>query len=302
MNSNNPFYKDYSDFLAEHFVGKVQKITVNAGFTCPNRDGTLGTGGCAYCNNRSFSPTTGIGERNIKQQIEDGKRFFDRKYPDMRYLAYFQSYTNTYGDPDRLIALYEEALSVDKVIGLIIGTRPDCMPDALLHRLADINKSTPVIIEYGAESSHNNTLKAVNRCHDWETTVNAVNRTNHAGINVGLHLILGLPGETQEMMLRTVDRISALPIDCVKFHQLQIIRGTRMAKDYEQGKTDIRIFEIDEYIDLCAKIIKRIRPDIAIERFVSQSPSDLLIAPRWGVKNYEFTHRLFKKLKEQQPY
>ena len=296
MSKNNPYFKDYADFLSERFDGKVQKITINAGFTCPNRDGTLGRGGCAYCNNSSFSPMTGADVRSVSRQIEDGKRFFAKKYPEMRYLAYFQSYTNTYGETERLMSLYSEALSDSDVVGLIIGTRPDCMPDSLLSRLAGLNKSKTVIIEYGAESSHDSTLAAVNRCHDWATTVDAVMRTHQAGLAVGLHFILGLPGETHDMMMTTVDRASRLPIDCIKFHQLQIVRGTRLASDYLSGRQPLTLFDVDEYIDLCVEIVSRIRKDIAIERFVSQSPDNLLIAPRWGLKNYEFTHKLFNAL------
>ena len=296
MSKNNPYFKDYADFLSERFNGKVQKITINAGFTCPNRDGTLGRGGCAYCNNSSFSPMTGADVRSVSRQIEDGKRFFAKKYPEMRYLAYFQSYTNTYGETERLMSLYSEALSDSDVVGLIIGTRPDCMPDSLLSRLAGLNKSKTVIIEYGAESSHDSTLAAVNRCHDWATTVDAVMRTHQAGLAVGLHFILGLPGETRDMMMTTIDRASRLPIDCIKFHQLQIVRGTRLASDFLSGRQPLTLFDVDEYIDLCVEIVSRIRKDIAIERFVSQSPDNLLIAPRWGLKNYEFTHKLFNAL------
>lgn len=292
----NPFYKDYSDYLARFFDGKVQKLTVDAGFTCPNRDGSLGRGGCVYCNNNSFSPDTGARRRDIALQLEESKRFFSRKYPYMRYLAYFQSYTNTYGDTAELMALYRKALSVDGVVGLIIGTRPDCMPDGLLRELAELHNTTPVFIEYGAESSHDATLDHINRCHTWATTVDAVKRTAAAGLPVGLHFILGLPGESREMMLQTVDRASELPIDCVKFHQLQIIRGTRLAADYLAGTADVELFDVDSYISLCADIVHRLRKDIAIERFVSQSPDNLLIAPRWGLKNYEFTHRLHQYL------
>ena len=254
MSKNNPYFKDYADFLSERFDGKVQKITINAGFTCPNRDVTLGRGGCAYCNNSSFSPMTGADVRSVSRQIEDGKRFFAKKYPQMRYLAYFQSYTNTYGETERLMSLYSEALSDSDVVGLIIGTRPDCMPDSLLSRLAGLNKSKTVIIEYGAESSHDSTLAAVNRCHDWATTVDAVMRTHQAGLAVGLHFILGLPGETHDMMMTTVDRASRLPIDCIKFHQLQIVRGTRLASDYLSGRQPLTLFDVDEYIDLCVEI------------------------------------------------
>jgi hypothetical protein len=213
-------------------------------------------------------------------------------------LAYFQSYTNTYDSPERLMQLYREALAVDDVVGLIIGTRPDCMPDELLDGLSQLNKTQPVFIEYGAESSHNCTLQLINRCHTWEQTVDAVQRTAAAGLHVGLHLIMGLPGETTEMMLETIDRINALPVQTVKLHQLQIIRGTRLARDIAEGRYTVTDFTVDKYIDLCCKVIKRLRPDIAIERFVSQSPAEMLISPRWGLKNYQFTNLLHNRLAE----
>ncbi len=291
----NPYYRDFADFLAEQFPGtKMQKLAVNAGFTCPNRDGTKGRGGCAYCNNLSFNPGYCSPRLSVSEQIEAGRRFFARKYPDMRYLAYFQAYTNTHSDDiDRLMSLYEEALAADGVDGVIIGTRPDCMPDALLARL---RKLPWVMVEYGAESSHNATLERINRCHTWEDTVDAVERTHAAGIPVGLHLIMGLPGETEDMMLRTVDAVGSLPVSTVKFHQLQLVRGTRMASDIEKGLYDIRRFTADEYAGLCVKIVRRLRPGIAIERFVSQTPADMLLYPRWGLKNYQFTNLLMRRL------
>lgn len=291
----NPYYRDFADFLAEQFPGtKMQKLAVNAGFTCPNRDGTKGRGGCTYCNNLSFNPGYCSPRLSVSEQIEAGRRFFARKYPDMRYLAYFQAYTNTHSDDiDRLMSLYEEALAADGVDGVIIGTRPDCMPDALLARLRNLPW---VMVEYGAESSHNATLERINRCHTWEDTVDAVERTHAAGIPVGLHLIMGLPGETEEMMLRTVDAVGSLPVSTVKFHQLQLVRGTRMASDIEKGLYDIRRFTADEYAGLCVKIVRRLRPGIAIERFVSQTPADMLLYPRWGLKNYQFTNLLMRRL------
>lgn len=292
------YYRDFSQFLATLFPGKMQKIAVNAGFTCPNRDGTKGRGGCTYCNNQTFNPAYCAPSLNVTEQLEEGKKFFARKYPNMRYLAYFQAYTNTHGDVKRLLELYNEALAVDKVDGLIIGTRPDCMPQQLLDELSKINQTNPVIVEYGAETSHNSTLQFINRCHTWEDTVDAVNRTHEAGIAVGLHFILGLPGENEEMILNTVDKVSDLPIDTIKFHQLQLVRGTRMAHDVEQEKYSVPTFTVDQYIDLCCKVLQHLRPSIAVERFVSQSPDDLLISPRWGLKNYEFTHRLNNRLKE----
>lgn len=287
-------YRDYADYLASRFPCKMQKLTVNAGFTCPNRDGTLGYGGCTYCNNASFSPA--IGGDTVTQQLINSSQFFAHKYPAMRYIAYFQSYTNTHGDIDRLLALYREALAVDGVDAIIIGTRPDCVSPALLDALAEINRANRVIIEYGAESSHDATLRLVNRCHTWQTTVDAVAMTRERGIDVGLHFILGLPGETRDMMLATVDAINAVMPDTVKFHQLQLIRGTLLARQVERGELDIPRFTVDEYINLCCEVIRRLDPSIAIERFVSQSPADLLIYPRWGLKNYQFTNLLLKAI------
>lgn len=294
----NPYYRDYADFLAEKFDGKVQKLPVDGGFSCPNRDGTLGYGGCVYCNNRSFSPMHSAG-RTIRQQLEEGKRFFSRKYPSMKYLAYFQSHTNTYSPVDRALELYREAIEIDDVVGLVIATRPDCMPDRLLDELTVINRRTPVIIEYGAESSHDTTLHRINRCHLWQDTVDAVRRTTAAGLSIGLHLIMGLPGESDGMMLTTVDRVSELPVDTVKFHQLQVISGTRLAADIAAGRESVEAMTLERYIDLCCKIIERLRDDIAIERFVSQSPGDMLISPRWGLKSGEFVERLHRRLSQR---
>lgn len=288
----NPYYKDYSEFLAKHFDGKVQKLSVDVGFTCPNRDGSAGTGGCIYCNNRAFSPDWDKRHTPVAEQIARGKRFFGKKYPDMKYLAYFQSYTSTYASPDSLMAIYNEALDQDDIVGLIIGTRPDCMPNSLLDRIASLD--TKVFIEYGAESSHNSTLSLINRCHTWEATVDAVHRTAARGIPVGLHLILGLPGEDEEMMTTTVERVNSLPVSTVKFHQLQILRGTTLEK--MALMLDIPAFTAEEYAALCARLLGHLRSDIAVERFVAQAPDDMLLSPRWGLKNYQFTSLLQKHL------
>ncbi len=290
-------YKQYSEFLAEKFPGhvKLQKVGVSVGFSCPNRDGTIGRGGCAYCNNASFTPDYGRRPDDIVETIEKGKAFFARKYPQMKYLAYFQSYTNTHGaDVDTLMQMYRRAAEVEDVVGVIIGTRPDCVPDELLDRLAEMNRTVcPVMLEFGAESSHDATLMAVNRCHTWADTVDAVHRATSRGLSVGLHFIMGLPGETTDMMLDTVRRAVALPVDTLKFHQLQIIRGTRFADEYATNPAKFRLFTVDEYVALCRRIIDIVAPTgIAIERFVSQSPDTLLIAPRWHLKNYQFTHLL----------
>ena len=295
MHSNKP-YTDFSDFIANYFKGKVQKISINAGFTCPNRDGTKGIGGCTYCNNQTFNPDYCKPNKSITAQLEEGKIFFSRKYPSMQYLAYFQAYTNTYADVDAAISMYEEALSFDGIVGIIVGTRPDCMPEALLQYLAKLSDTHFVLVEYGVETAHDSTLKLINRCHSWAESVNAITETAAAGVLCGVHVIMGLPGETEDMMLQTIDKLCQLPISTIKIHQLQLIRGTKMANDVESGIYSVPLWSAEQYIDLCCNIVKRISKKIAIERFVSQSPDELLISPRWGLKNYQFTNLLLKKL------
>lgn len=290
-------YYDFSEFLNKYFSYKVQKISINAGFTCPNRDGVKGVGGCTYCNNQTFNPEYCKPVMTVAEQLEQGKQFFARKYPQMKYIAYFQAYTNTYGELQHLKSLYEEALSVDDVVGLVIGTRPDCMPDELLEYLAELSKKTFVLVEYGVETSHNKTLQLINRGHSWEDAVDAVNRTKQHGLPCGIHLIMGLPGEKVEEMLATADAISRLPIDTVKLHQLQLIRGTKLARQVEADEVQVIKWSAEEYIDVCLAFLRRLSPEIAVERFVSQSPEELLISPRWGLKNYEFTNLLMNRIK-----
>lgn len=285
-------YYDFSDFLRKHFPFKVQKIALNAGFSCPNRDGTKGIGGCTYCNNQTFNPGYCRPTLTITEQLEKGKQFFGKKYPEMKYLAYFQAYTNTYAGLEELKTMYEEAAVCPDVAGIIIGTRPDCMPDNLLEYLTELSRRTFVLIEYGAESASDKTLQTINRGHTWKDTEDAVLRTHRAGIPCGLHLILGLPGESEDEILRTVRLVSALPIDTLKLHQLQLIKGTKLARQVASRELSVVQWSVDEYIALCLKILEHIRPGIAIERFVSQSPDSLLISPRWGLKNYEFANRL----------
>ena len=297
--ASRPLYADMGSYLAARFPYKVQKISLHAGFSCPNRDGTKGRGGCTYCNNQTFSPDYCHTGRSITEQLDEGIAFFARKYPDMKYLAYFQAYTNTYGATPYLAACYEEALAHEGVVGLIIGTRPDCMPPDLLAYLSDLARDRYLMAEYGIESTCDETLVRVNRGHDYASAVDAVRRMAEAGIPVGAHMILGLPGESRETILSHAGRLSALPLTMVKLHQLQLIRGTRLAQEYEQGLADIYPYTVTEYVDLAIDFIERLRPDIVVERFVSQSPDALLIAPRWGLKNHEFTARLLQRMRER---
>ena len=295
-------YNEFSLYLKRYFPYKVQKISLNAGFTCPNRDGSKGYGGCTYCNNQTFNPDYCRTEKPIARQLEEGKLFFAHKYPEMKYLAYFQAYTNTYDELGALRRKYEEALSVDGVVGLVIGTRPDCMPDDLLHYLEALHRHTFVLVEYGIESTDDCTLRRINRGHDFRVSADAVRRTAACGIPVGGHVILGLPGETHESIVEQAGILSGLPLTTLKLHQLQLIRGTRMASEYEQHPEDFHLFGIEEYMDLVIDYVEHLRPDIVLERFLSQSPKNLLIAPDWGVKNYEFNHRLQKRMKELGAY
>lgn len=290
-------YYDFAEFLAKHFTYKVQKISINAGFTCPNRDGNKGKGGCTYCNNQTFNPDYCKPVMSVSEQLIKGKQFFARKYPNMKYLAYFQAYTNTYGELQHLKNLYEEALDVEDVVGLVIGTRPDCMPDELLQYLKELSKRVFVLVEYGVETSNNETLQIINRGHTWEDAVDAVNRTHAHGLPCGVHLIVGLPGERIEDILATADAVSTLPISTVKLHQLQLIKGTRLAQQVADGEIEVMQWSAQEYIDVCLAFMRRLSPHIAIERFVSQSPEHLLISPRWGLKNYEFTNLLQNRIR-----
>ena len=297
-----PLYNEFTFFLKKYFPYKVQKISLNAGFTCPNRDGTKGLGGCTYCNNQTFNPEYCKTEKSVTRQLEEGKQFFAHKYPDMKYLAYFQAYTNTYAELEGLKGKYEEALSVDGVVGLVIGTRPDCMPDPLLRYLEELNKHTFLLVEYGIETTRDVTLKRINRGHTYADTVETVNRTAACGILTGGHVILGLPGETHDEIIAQAAELSRLPLTTLKMHQLQLICGTKMAREFECRPEDFHLFSVDEYIDLVIDYVEHLRPDLILERFVSQSPKELLIAPDWGLKNYEFVTRLQKRMKERGAY
>ena len=301
--TEQPLYNEFPQFLRRYFPYKVQKISLNAGFTCPNRDGTKGQGGCTYCNNQTFNPEYCRTEKTVSVQLEEGKQFFAHKYPSMKYLAYFQAYTNTYAELESLKRKYEEALSVDGVVGLVIGTRPDCMPEDLLRYLETLNRQTFLLVEYGIETTCDETLRRINRGHTYAATVEAVQRTAGCGILTGGHVILGLPGESHDAIVAQAGVLSELPLTTLKMHQLQLIRGTRMAHEYEQNPSDFHLFnDVNEYIDIVIDYVEHLRPDLVIERFVSQSPRELLIAPDWGLKNYEFTARVQKRMKERGAY
>ena len=285
MVTNRP---EYSVFLKDIYGCRVQKLNVNAGFTCPNRDGTLAHGGCIYCNNASFTPAFGNASVSITRQIEDGKKFYANKYSDMHYLAYFQSFTGTYAPIPALETLYSEALAVPDVVGLVVSTRPDCLNDDVLNLLSDINLTHPVIVEIGIESSHDRTLQLINRCHTWQCAHDAIEQVVERGITAGAHLILGLPWETRNDMLITAKRIAELPLSTVKFHQLQVIKGTKLAQLWEKGQVDLTQWSASQYAAFCKEIIELLPPHMVIERMVSTAPSQLLLHPKWGLKPQQF--------------
>ena len=290
-------YNDYGTWLRQRFPYKVQKISVDAGFTCPNRDGRLGTGGCIYCNNDSFNPSYCQREKSVKQQLVEGKEFFRRKYPEMRYMAYFQAFTNTYSTLDHLKSLYEEALDVEDVVGLVIGTRPDCIDDTLLNYLTQLARQTMVTLEYGIETANDDTLRLIRRGHDFQCVRDAVERTKGRGIVIGGHVILGLPGEDAEESVRQATIMSELGLDVLKIHQMQIIRGTRLAQMYAENP--FHLYSPEEYSELIVRYLEHLSDDMVVERFASQSPKEMLIAPKWGLKNYELTNLIVNKMKRE---
>ena len=292
-------YLNYNTVLKNEFSERVQKISINAGFTCPNRDGSKGTGGCTYCNNQTFSPEYCKPTSSVAKQIEEGIDFFRYKYQNQHYLAYFQSYTNTYASLEKLKSLYEEALSHPQIVGLVIGTRPDCVNDELLDYLSELSENYYIMLEYGVESTKDETLKLINRGHDYACCVEAIRKTAERNIRVGAHLILGLPKESRKEILSHADELSKLPLTALKLHQLQLIRGTKMAEQYKTNPEWFDLYQADEYIDLAIDFIERLNPNIAIERFLSQSPAEFLLAPDWGLKNYEFVEKLRKRLQER---
>ena len=284
-------YNDFGTWLRKQFPDfRVQKISIDAGFTCPNRDGRISTGGCTYCDNRTFNPSYCDRNKSIREQLKEGKNFFNRKYSNMKYLAYFQAFTNTYGSVDLLKQMYEDALQEEDIVGLVIGTRPDCISTPLLDYLEQLSRQTFLIVEYGIESANNDTLRRINRGHTFECSKKAVEMTAERGIFTGGHIILGLPGEDREESLRQAPIISSLPLNILKIHQMQIIKGTRLAEEYLQNP--FPLYTVEEYVRLIADYISLLRKDLVLERFVSQSPPELLIAPRWGLKNYQFVHLL----------
>jgi radical SAM protein (TIGR01212 family) len=291
-------YNSYSEYFKREFGGRIQKVAIDAGFSCPNRDGTRAYGGCTYCNNDAFNPSYCQPEKSIAQQISEGIEFHQVRYRRAKnYLAYFQAFSNTHAPIDKLRRLYDEALSYPGVIGLVIGTRPDCIDDLKLEYFAGLAEKYYIILEYGIESCYNKTLLRINRHHTFEESVVALEKTSSMGIRTGAHIIFGLPGESREDMLAEAKILSDLPINSLKFHQLQIIKGSQMALEYHQIPDDFNLFTLEEYIDFIIRFIERLNPAFVIERFTGEAPPRFLEVPGWnGLRTDQVTNLIEKQI------
>ena len=297
---NQKRYTDYSSYVKKKFGERVQKVSINAGFTCPNIDGSKGKGGCTYCNNNTFNPEYCKPIKPISQQIDEGITFFSQMYKSQKYLAYFQAFTNTYAPLEELKQKYEEALKHKDVIGLVIATRPDCITNEILDYLEQLVKDGNFIkLEFGLESTNNKTLELINRCQSHEDAIKVFEMAKNRRILLGAHIILGLPGESKKDMLEGALAINKLPVDTLKIHHLQIVKHTMMAFQYKKDSSQFSFFTLDEYLDLVINFLEILNPKIIVERFFSESPEHLLIAPKYGLKNFELVHKIEKRLQEK---
>jgi hypothetical protein len=287
----------YSEYFKRRFGGRIQKITLDAGFTCPNRDGTCGTGGCTFCDNRAFNPSYNPGS-SITEQLRKGMEFHRTRYRRASgFLAYFQAYSNTHGELDALVSKYEEALRFPGILGLVIGTRPDCVDPGKLDYLKELSERTYLVVEYGIESVRNDTLARVNRGHDVQQSSWAVSETAGRGIRVGGHVIIGLPGEKEQDFLEMADVLSAWPLDNIKFHQLQVIRGTAMEQEYRDHPEDFLHFSMEKYLDIMVRILERLNPGFVVERIAGEVAPGMGAREGWGIR-YDEVLRRFEQMLE----
>lgn len=291
-------FNSYAAHFRRVFGHRMQKVTINAGFSCPNRDGKISTGGCTFCDNAAFTPSYCDSTKSITQQIDEGIEFHRKRYRTaQQYLAYFQSFSNTYAPMERLRECYDEALAHPDIAGIVVGTRPDCVDEQKLDYFAELSRKKYVTIEYGVESCYDETLRRINRGHDFATAERAIQMTAERGIHCGAHFILGLPGESDEMLIEQVERINALPLTTVKFHQLQLFRGTALAREWDEHPERFRFWTIEEYLDLFVEILRRLRPDIVVERFAGEAPPRYHHTEGWGlVRNEQLLAMLDKRL------
>lgn len=297
-------FNAWSDQSRKRYGTRLQKISVNAGFSCPNRDGTVGIGGCSFCNNEGFSPSYCKPEKSITQQIDQGLAFIRKRYPRAgKFLAYFQAYSNTYGSLEDLKKIYEQALDHPHISGLVIGTRPDCVDEEKLDYFATLAGHYFVKLEYGVESCYDDTLQRINRGHGFEQSRRAIAMTAERGIMTGIHMIFGLPGETRKQMLDQVTMLNQLPIQTIKFHQLQIVKGTAMASEYAMFPERFRLFELEEYVDFIVSFIERLRSDVSVDRLSGEVPPRLIEGKRWeNVRSDNFMQMVERKMIERDTF
>ncbi|HBS85899.1 MAG: TIGR01212 family radical SAM protein [Bacteroidetes bacterium GWF2_38_335] len=293
-------FNSYTSYFKKKFGTRVQKLSLNAGFTCPNRDGTISTGGCNFCLNEAFNPSYCDPLKPILTQINEGIEFHTTRYRRAeKYIAYFQAYSNTHKPVEELKEIYSQALDHPLVSGIVIGTRPDCIDERKLDYFAELSEKTCLIIEYGIESCYNKTLESLNRGHKFEQTVQALEETAKRGIHTGGHIIFGLPGESQNEMLDEAEILSGLKLNSIKFHQLQIFKGTVMEKQFSDNPEKFNLFQPEEYIDFIIKFTERLNPAIVIERFASETPPRYLAnGTGWDIRNYIFLQMIEKKMEE----
>lgn len=296
-------FNAFANYSKKVFGSRIQKVTINAGFTCPNRDGSIGRGGCKYCNNNAFNPSYCKPEKSVTQQILEGVEFHKARYRKAsKYLAYFQAYSNTYDSLDKLKLLYEEALSVPDVVGLVIGTRPDCVDEAKLDYFKKLAEKYYISLEYGIESCYDKTLERINRGHNFQAAVDAIQQTHERGINTGAHIIFGLPGESRKEMMDQAKILSELPLNYIKFHQLQIMKNTAFEKEYRENSEEFELFSLEEYLEFFANFIVNLNPDLVIERFFGEAPPRFLISKPWGGLRNDQIIIQFEKLLEEKDY
>jgi radical SAM protein (TIGR01212 family) len=301
---HNRRFNAYSNYFRKIFGERVQKLSIDAGFTCPNRDGSKGRGGCTYCNNNAFNPSYCNPSKSVEQQIKEGMEFHAWRYKKPgKYLAYFQPYSNTYAPLEELKAIYDQALKFPEIAGLVIGTRPDCINDEKLEYFAQLAKTHYVIIEYGIESCYDKTLERINRGHSFEVSKEAIIKTSAAGLKTGAHLIFGLPGESREEMMAEAKMVSELPLNNIKFHQLQIIKGTTMEKDYVKNPDEYTFFELEEYISFIVDFVEQLNPAFIIERFAGEVPPRFQAGPGWGmVRNEKIVEKVEAELERRSAF
>ncbi len=297
---HNRRFNAYSNYLKTIFGYRVQKVSIDAGFTCPNRDGTKGTGGCTFCNNDAFNPSYCNANKPVKQQINEGIQFHEIRYKTAgKYLAYFQAYSNTYASLAKLTEIYEQALNMEKIVGLVVGTRPDCIDEDKLKYFRELSEKHYIIVEYGIESCNDNTLKRINRGHTYEETVGAIRETASMGIRTGGHMIFGLPGESEAEMLASSKLISRLPLNNIKFHQLQIIKNTPVENEYRQRPDDFTIFTFDDYLDFIIKYLEHLNPSFVVERVAGETPPRYNAGEKWGLRYDQILVELEKRMEER---